>query len=281
MGYSTHLYSVDIGELKVAFGSKDASLLERVREVVRRRDGGQPRVDPTKGPRVFCNHKSELFLNGEPVPIDQFKQAMLDPKWHGTFVYTYWGGPPRGQQREGPFKEPGSFVNFVALTMNEVGRSLGLERQPFAGIEACGSPQQFAEAGTADDDITEDQAIEELITGKITQPEHAATYGYALEYLVEALGTRLGAVGTDQLKSLKLKTPLSRAKRPVKIPKGDDDFPYISFLDAAETRAEVDRLREMDLSLPSDPENERERRRFLDYLEQAVKHNRGIVGFYY
>jgi hypothetical protein len=65
----------------------------------------------------------------------------------------------------------------------------GIERWPFAGQNCCNSPQDFAEAGTGDDDITEDQALEELIAGKITQKEHAATYGYALEFLCEALGT--------------------------------------------------------------------------------------------
>lgn len=144
-------------------------------------------------------------------------------------------------------------------------------------------PRTLAEAASGDEDdgFTEDQALEELIAGKLTQPEEASTYGYALEYLVETLGTRLGQVGTDQLKSLKIKTPLSRTKRPVKIPKGDEDFPYISFLDAAETKAEVERLRAMDLSLPKDPDNEQERRNFLAYLEQAVNQNRGVVGFYY
>jgi hypothetical protein len=66
----------------------------------------------------------------------------------------------------------------------------------------------------------------------------------------------------------------------VKIPKGDD-FPYISYLDSPEVRAEVDRLRAMDLSLPSDPECEGERRRFLELLERAAAQNRGVVGFYY
>lgn len=67
---------------------------------------------------------------------------------------------------------------------------------------------------------------------------------------------------------------------PVKIPKGDD-FPSISYLDAQEVQAEVARLRAMDLRYPSDPENEGERRRFLELLERAADQNRGIIGFYF
>jgi hypothetical protein len=48
MGYSTMLYAVNIGELKAAFGSKNAALLERVREVASRKDGTASRVDPTR-----------------------------------------------------------------------------------------------------------------------------------------------------------------------------------------------------------------------------------------
>jgi hypothetical protein len=46
MGYSTTLYAVDIGELRAAFGSKDAGLLERIREAIRQRDGDTPPVEP-------------------------------------------------------------------------------------------------------------------------------------------------------------------------------------------------------------------------------------------
>jgi hypothetical protein len=222
MGYSTMLYAVDIGELKAAFGSKDAALLERVREVASRKEGAVSRVDPTKGPRIRVDWKSEIFLNGKLVTQDEFKHAMLNPEWEGTYIYSYMdSGPPRGRQQEGPFREPGSFylfMNTLAPFFAEHGRNFV---KHYAGDNRCSTPQEFAEIGSGEDDITDEQALEELIAGKITQPEHAATYGYALEHLCEALGTFLGAVGTDQLMSLKLKTSLSRTRVPVKIPKGD------------------------------------------------------------
>lgn len=282
MGYSTTLYAVDIGELKAAFGSRDAALLERVREAVSKWDG-TPHVDPTKGPRVECNWKSELFLNGRQMGIDEFKEAMADLKWKGTNIYSYVSGPPRGQKREGPFKEPGQFtIFFLSEVYQYAAKKLGLAEgdRLFEGTEICSSPQQFAGAGSSDDDITEDRALDEIIAGKITQKENGHTYGYALEYLALTLGTRLGAVGKDDLKWLKVKTPLSRTKLPVKIPK-PEDFPYISYMEAAEVVSEVERLRAMDLSDAQDPERERERKLFLECLERAAGMNRGVVGFYY
>ncbi len=87
-------------------------------------------------------------------------------------------------------------------------------------------------------------------------------------------------MGTDRLEALELKTPLSKTRSPVKLPK-IDDFPYISYLDAEGLRAEVTRLRGMDLSYPRDQDVEEERRRFLRLLEQAAEQGRGVVGFYY
>ena len=78
------------------------------------------------------------------------------------------------------------------------------------GINACSTEEDFAGSGDAEDDITDDQALEELIAGTITQQNNASTYGYALENLCRTLGMFLDACGTDQLRSLKLKTPLSK-----------------------------------------------------------------------
>jgi hypothetical protein len=98
--------------------------------------------------------------------------------------------------------------------------------------------------------------------------------------LCRTAGKFPGDVGTDQLRSLKLKTRLSKVRLPVKLPK-NNDFPYISFLEADEVQDEVAGLRAMDLSDPGDPENEAERKRFQQLLEQAVEHHLGVVGFYY
>ena len=122
-----------------------------------------------------------------------------------------------------------------------------------------------------------------LLYGRGTEakaPPPIPTVGVRVAAQPLKVGTFLDAVGTDRLQSLQLKTPLSKTRLPVKLPR-IEDFPYISYLDAEELRAEVDRLRGMDLSYPRDREVEEERRYFLRLLESAVGQNRGVVGFYY
>jgi len=280
MGYSTMLYAVDIGELKSAFGSKDQTLLARVRAAVQEREGGGTCVDPTKGPRLRVSWKSEIYFNGKLVTKEEFKEQLLSPEWAGTNLYTYYENPPPGQKPEGEFKIRGSFAQFLHPLLKYEISETGEVKRHIIGINSCSTEEDFAGLGDPDDDITDDQALEELIVGKITQRHNAPTYGYALENLCRSLGTFLDACGTDQLRSLKLKTPLSKTRLPVKLPKSED-FPYISFLDAQEVRDEVARLRGMDLADPKDPENEEDRKHFLQLLEQAVAENRGVVGFYY
>ena len=115
MGYSTMLYAVDIDKLKSAFGSKDQALLARVRAVVQEREGGDTRVDPTKGPRVRVTWKSEIYFNGKLVTREEFKENLLSPEWAGTNLYWYHENPPRGQKPEGVFKVLGSFAQFLRI----------------------------------------------------------------------------------------------------------------------------------------------------------------------
>lgn len=280
MGYSTMLYAVDIGELKSACGSKDTALLERARSAMQQRDGGGKRADPTKGPRVRVTWRSEIHLNGKLVTPDDFKQALLNPDWAGTNMYLFQEDPPRGQKREGAFKVLGSFMQFL-WTLAAFFEERGLIfKKHIIGINGCTTEEQFADLGSPDDEITADQALEELIAGKITQPESAHAYGYALEYLCLTIGTFLDSVGTDRLRSLHLKTPLSKTRLPVKLPKSED-FPYVSYLDAEELRAEVARLQAADLAYPKDEEVADERTYFLQLLEKAAEQNCGVVGFYY
>lgn len=280
MGYSTMLYAVDIGALKSAFGSKDQALLARVREAVLEGQAGDQQ-DPTKGPRVHVNWKSEIYFNGRLVSRDEFKENLLSPEWAGTWLFAYLEiDPPPGQKREGEFKVLGSFAQFLYPLLKYEISETGEVKKHIIGVKYCSTEKDFLELGNPKDAITEDQALEEIIAGKITQPRNAHTYGYALEKLCLALGTFLDAVGTDRLRSLKLKTRLSKTRLPIKLPKSED-FPYISFLDAQELREEVARLRTMDLSDPKDPENEEERKYFLQLLEQAAAQNRGVVGFYH
>jgi hypothetical protein len=280
MGYSTYLYAVDIGGLRGAFGSNDQALLARVLAVVHDGENGAPRVDPTTGPRVLLTWKSEIFFNGEQVTRDEFQKRLLSPEWAGTNLYLCQTDPPRGQKREGEFKVLGSFMQLLRELLKYSVSETGEARKHITCIWSCEKEEELSELGNPEDDVTEDQAVEELIAGKITRRKNAPTYGYALENLCRTLGQFLGDVGTDQLRSLKLKTRLSKVRLPVKVPK-NNDFPYISFLEADEVQEEVASLRAMDLSDPGDPENEAERQRFQQLLEQAAAQHLGVVGFYY
>jgi hypothetical protein len=280
-GYSTHLYAIDIDELKAAVGSKDDALLERVREAVRQRSGVERPVDPTKGPRVRVTAQSEIYLNGRLLTPDEFKEELLNPEWAGTNMYLYQPELQRRDLREGEFKELGSFMRFLLLTVAPFFEERGLIfKKHIIGINGCNTEEDFLGLRDPDDDPTEDEALAELIDGKPKRKDCAHVYGYALEHLCLTLGEFLDSVGTDRLRSMQVKRPLSKNRSPIKLPKSDD-FPYVSCLDAGELRTEVERLRAMDFSFPSDEEVEEERKYFLQLLEQAVNKNRCVVGFYY
>jgi hypothetical protein len=281
MSYSTMLYAVDLGELQSAFGSKDSALLERVLAAMQQREGNVKPVDPTTGPRIHVTWNSEIYLNGKAVTPDELRHSMRNPDWEGTIVYLYQEvTAPPGRKREGEYKELGVFMRFLWTLMSSFDERGVMCKKHYIGVESFNTEEDFKNLRSIDDDISEEQALAELIAGKCKRRDNAQAYGYALEHLCGTIGTFLDAVGTDRLKSLKLKTPLSKTRLPVKLPKVEE-FPYISYLDAEELRTETARLRAMDMADPQDAEVEQERKRFLQLLENAVEQDRGVVGFYY
>jgi len=84
VGYSTVVYAVDLGVLRSAIGSQDMDLVERLRNL----ECDDP-VDPTKGPRVKVAANSDIFLNGRLVTWEEFKVAIVDPKWSGMNLYLF------------------------------------------------------------------------------------------------------------------------------------------------------------------------------------------------
>ena len=134
MGYSTQLYSVDIGELTAAVGSKDEGLLEWVRAEEGGTPGERP-VDPTRGPRVRLTWRSEIEVDGTLKTLDEFKQMLLLPEWKGMNLYVYHEDAPRGEELQGPFQEPGSFMRFF-WTLGPFYQEHGLDR---TGVRLSGS----------------------------------------------------------------------------------------------------------------------------------------------
>src|SRR5262249_16377157 len=121
-----------------------------------------------------------------------------------------------------------------------------------------------------------------LLTGKLTSPEAAHQYGYALERLCRVVGTRLATIEGRRgiLSHLGLDTRLREERSPVRLPERDD-FPAISFLTANEVQREVKRLGALDLSFPQSAEVEQDRQTFFKCLKTAARKGVGIVAFYY
>src|SRR5262245_35653028 len=170
MGYSTMLYAVDIGALKSAFGSKDQALLARVRAAIQEGQATDKPVDSTKGPRVKVTSKSEIYFDGKLVTLDEFKKNLFRPEWAGMYLNIYQEiDPPPGQKREGEFKVLGSFAEFLYPLLRYKVDETGEVKKHIVGVHWCSTEKDFAELSELKDAITDDQALEELLAGKITQ----------------------------------------------------------------------------------------------------------------
>ncbi|MGL4419069.1 MAG: DUF7691 family protein, partial [Gemmataceae bacterium] len=135
----------------------------------------------------------------------------------------------------------------------------------------------------SDEELPLEQAIAELIHGKLTVKDEDETfqYGYALECLARALGQHLATIEGDILLThLKLKTPLSRRRKPVKLPKSDD-VPEISYLTAEDVQQEQQRLQGIDLAYPMSAEIEQGRREYAAAVARAAELGSAIVAFGY
>jgi hypothetical protein len=264
MGYATTLYAVNLDALRAAVGSGDARLLRRLRPAKK----SAKKRDPMQGPRVKLTRKGEIILNGQPVSFDGLKAELNRRKWKGTYLFSYVEGTPR----TGRWRKPGSFPLALAKAYPHT---------QFLGTLVCDSDEDLAR-GWEDEEVSQEEAAAELVEGTVSQPGAAHQYGYALERLCQLLGTRLATIEGKRgmLRALKLNTPLSRDRSPVRLPKRDD-FPGIGYLTADELEREVERLRGLDLSYPASPEIEEDRRTFLRCLQKAAKRRAGVVSFYY
>lgn len=260
MGYSTTLYAVDLDELQSAVGSDDAALFDRVRQLAA---DGSGEVDATRGPRVRVTLDGDILFNGRRVSLDEFRAAVSDPEWKGTNLHLY--REPGRRWRPGP-------------SAFELSQAAG--PRTVAGVLTCNTEEEFL-AGWRDDDISEEQALRELLAGTFTRPDCASRYGYALERLCRAIGVRLGTIsGKGRLKALKLGTPLGERRSPIRLPTGED-FPIIGYLTAEEVLREVGRLGAMDLSYPGGVSIERDRHLLYGHLRSADHQGRAVVTFYY
>jgi hypothetical protein len=265
MGYSTTLFAVDVDELRSAVGSNDRKLVARVMKAEKLKPAVKKKADAASGPRVKVSKNSELFLDGQPVSLDELHAALRKSKWKGAELYLYH----ESGRKTGRWKTPGSFEQALTLPRH------------IAGVMYCNDEADLLRGWQNDAEISDEQALVELIAGKFTRRECAPQYAYALERVCRTLGSRLANIpGKGQLRALKLDTPLSAPRLPAPLPKYDD-FPYVSYLTAAEVQHEIERLGSMNLSFPADADIEAARKTLLKCMKTAAKQEVGIVAFYY
>lgn len=279
MGYSTHLYAVDVSELKRLCNREAPDVARIVLEASAAREQGERPVDYRKGPKVFVNYKSEISVNETPVSVDAFKTLLVEPRWRGTMLYVHQQHEaPTGKRNEGQFRETGSFAGFLYGLGNWFVENGTTFSEQFCGIEWCNRLEDFAEIEAGLFDVATPELILDILNKKFRYPKMGADYGYAFEWICEIIGQDLGSVGTDRLRSLELKSPLSKTRSPVRLPRREE-FPYISYVDRLEAEAELERIQSI---APSpDPEIASERDSYSCCLSTAVSLGLGVVGFYY
>ncbi len=261
MSSSTTLIAVDLRKLQEAVGSKDEELKRQA--IDHSSDAGDQTVWPIK---LVFRKEGGLLLNGESVTPDELRTELKKPENHGVKLHCV---ELRKGSPQHKFALAGDFINVITDEMQ-------------AGTVAGWKWEEPDEAGDSDL-LPLEQAISELIDGKLTVKDEDWTYqyGYALECIARTIGEHLATIEGDILLThLKLKTPLSRRRKPVKLPRSDD-VPEISYMTPEEVQSENARLQGIDLALSTDEETETSRREYADAVARAAAVGNAIVAFGY
>jgi hypothetical protein len=258
MGYSTMIYAMDLDRLQSAVGSGDAKLIQRLSPTRRK---------VPKNPRVYVNSGSNIFLNGQFMTVDELCAELSRPKWRKTILYYH----EAARIRSGPW------VKLYSLA-GEIGK-----RTPDDQFEIIEMSVGDVGADTEElEELSAEVAAAELVAGRLSRPKSGSSYGYGLKRLCEEVGTLLTAIEGKggMLKALRLDTPLSKERFPVKMP-NYRDFPRVGYLTPAEVKKEVARLGGLDLAYPKDDLIEADRKEYLAALRKAAKKGLGVVAFYH
>jgi hypothetical protein len=255
MGYATTLYGVQLESLQAAIGSNDQTLFEKC--------VAANRPEPVSNlPTAVFLEDGGILWNEVRLSLEELKAelAKIEP---GTKI-------PAIDKRSGNFLEKFKTSEEIMTVI-----------QPAVRERMFGFA--WEESNETSDDFPIEEAISDLIKGVFTQKDEDNTfqYGYALERLCLVLGEHLGTLeGELLLRHLKLKSLLSRKKKPVKLPKSED-VPEISFLSSDDVRAELVRVNSMDLAFPADSDIESGRREYASIIAKAAELGMAIVAFGY
>lgn len=259
MSSATTLYAVPLEAVQAAMGSQDMQLQEKALAVTR----PKPVTGIPQATIIFLPDGSILF-NDVPLAADAFRAELARPMWAGVRFRCI-------EKRTGDFVQRAKLSAAVLAVIQE------------AAAKGIMSGWEWEVPNEGAEDFSLEQAIAELIAGKLSNPdeENRYQYGYALESICHALGQHLGTIEGDiLLKHLKLKTPLSRKRKPVRLP-ATDDAPEISYLTSDEVRQENERLRTLDLAYPKSAEIETGRREYATLVATAAEQGQAIVAFGY
>lgn len=261
MSSATTLIAVDLGKLQGAFGSKDEVLKRYAIDCAG--DSGDQTVWPIK---LVFRKEGGLLLNDVSVTPDELRRELQKTENHGIKLYCIELRTGTPQHK---FALSGDYLNVISDEMK-------------TGTVAGWKWEVPDEAGDTDL-LPLEQAIVELVDGKFTINDEDWTYqyGYALECIARAIGQHLATIEGDVLLThLKLKTPLSRRRKPVKLPRSDD-VPEIGYLTAEEVQQEHSRLQGIDLAFPTSSEIETDRREYASAVSRAAVAGNAIVAFGY
>lgn len=260
MGSATTLYGVQLEVLQAAIGSRDGVLRERAKAATQ----PKPVTNVPLATVVFLADGGLIFNDLVMTP-ESLRAELAKPEFKGVRLHCI-------DQRSGNVIKR-SQLSMPFLTAIQEGAAAGIV-----------SGWEWEQASADDDDeFSLEQAIDELIDGRMAHRDEEETYqyGYALESLCLAIGQHLGTIeGELLLRHLKLKTPLSRQRKPIKLP-ASSDVPEISHLTSEDVRAEHERLLSLDLAFPKSHEVESGRREYAAIIAKAAEEGLAVIAFGY
>jgi hypothetical protein len=140
-------------------------------------------------------------------------------------------------------------------------------------------PDQF-EHKLQDGDPSLGEALRQIVAGEASGARPSHQYGYALKLLCQVEGEWLpGEDLIADLAPLELHSPFQQPRLPIDIP-ANQDFPFSSFLDAAEVRREAERLASLDRSYPADEDIQKAREAYAACIAHAVGIGKAVISFY-
>lgn len=173
----------------------------------------------------------------------------------------------------------GYATSFFAVDLDALRRAVAEHDLSVVERVRAAEPGRFGHT-LNDGDPPLGEALRRIVAGEAAGSTPSHQYGYALRLLCEVEGEWLpddDAIG--DLDPLGLGSPFERYRLPLDVP-ANQDFPFISYLDAAEVRREVQRLAALDLSYPADEDIREAREAYAACMARAAEQGKAVVSFY-